>query len=74
MGIHLTIEEIRHMKRKDFRKISKTACEQLAWSDLKQRQEKGCKGRSFHYQDKIMMADYICSINQLSVEDQQILL
>ena len=72
MGIHLTIEEIRHMKRTDFRKISKTACEKIALSDLKQKQEKGSKGRNIHYEDKFMMADYLCPNNQLSVEDQRI--
>ena len=60
------------MKRRDFRKISKTACEKIALSDLKQKQEKGSKGRNIQYEDKFMMADYLCPNNQLSVEDQRI--
>ena len=48
MGINITIEEIKNMKRTDFRKISKTACDKIALLDFKKK-EKESKERNIHY-------------------------
>ena len=46
--------------------------DKIAFSYLKQKQEKGSKERNLHYEDKFMMADYLCPNDQLSVEDQRV--
>ena len=73
MGIQFNLEEIRKMRRSDFRKITKNACEIKAFFELRQRQENGNKGRNLLYEDKFQMPDYLCPNDQCSVEDQRIL-
>ena len=73
MGILLNLEEIRKIRRSDFRKFTKNACETKAFFELRQRQENGNKGRNLLYEDKFQMPDYLCPNDQCSVEDQRIL-
>ena len=71
MGIPINIGEIKNIKRKcqQRKNIKQKSYEKLVLSDLKQRQEMGSNGRNIRSEEKFLVDDYLCSNNELSVED-----
>ena len=47
--INISIEDIRSMTRKQFKKLSKLMSEEAAFDYLHKKQEAGSKGRNLHY-------------------------
>ena len=67
----MNIEEIKSMSRKQFRKITKQKSEEKAFEALINKKDKGSKGRSLRYGEKLQMADYLCPNGVLSVAEQR---
>ena len=70
-NIELSLQEIKSLTRKCFRKITKQKCEEIAFKDLIIKKEKGSKGSTLKYGQCLSMADYLCPNDKLSVEDQR---
>ena len=70
-NIDISIEDIKIMTRKQFRKITKQKSEETAFKQLIIKKEKGSKGSTLKYGKGLEMAEYLCPNNQLSVEDQR---
>ena len=52
-------------------KITKQKCEELAFKELIKKKEKGSKGSTLKYGQRLSIADYLCPTDKLSVEDQR---
>ena len=70
-NIDLGLDEIRCMKRNQFKNITKTKAEESALAYLLQRNTSGSKGSNLRYGAVLEMAEYLCPNNFLSVEDQR---
>ena len=71
LNIQISIEDIRSMTRKKFKKLYKPMSEAAAFDYLHKKQEAGSKGRNLHYTKKLEMANCLCPNNYLSVENQR---
>ena len=58
------------MGTQEFKRLTKCKSEERAFSELIHKKEKGSKGSTLKYGQKLQMADYLCPNNQLGVEDQ----
>ena len=69
--INLGSERIKTMSRQEFKRLTKDKSEERAFSELIYKKEKGSKGSTLKYGQKLQMADYLCPNNQLSVDEQR---
>ena len=68
--ITLGHESIKMMSRQDFKRLTKDKSEEKAFYELIHKKEKGSKGSTLKYGQKLQMADYLCPNNQLTVDEQ----
>ena len=69
-GITKQIEEIKLMKRKEFKQIVKIQCTKAAFSYLIEKQSSGSKGKTIKY-ISLRMADYLLPEANISLQDQR---
>ena len=58
--IDISIEDIKSMTRKNFRKITKQKSEEIAFKQLILKKEKGSKGSTLKYGKGLQMSEYKC--------------
>ena len=57
--INISLQDIKDMTRKQFRRITKDKCEQTAFIKLIKKKDKGSKGATLIYGKRLQMADYL---------------
>ena len=68
--INQSLDTIKSMTRENFKRLTKERSEEVAFSELLKKKERGNKGSSLIYGQQLQMADYLCPNNQLSVSEQ----
>ena len=71
LKINISFEEIKNMKKFEFKKMVKKHIQNVAFSELVAKQKPGTKGCEIKYGEKLEMADYLLPNKNIKLEEQR---